>query len=391
MTAAPLHLFIIAGEASGDLLGGRLMRALTEAHPGQVRFTGVGGPEMEAHGLVSQFPYQELSIMGLVEVLPSARKILRRMREVAAAIEREQPDALVTIDAPGFNFGVVKRLKNHRIPRIHYVAPTVWAWRPNRVHKFKRHFDHLLTLLPFEPPYFEAVGLPCTFVGHPVVESAAPANARRSFRQRHSLSESTTLLCLLPGSRKGETSRLLKPFGEAAQIVAQRHPDLTLVVPTVRQVADVVRATVGAWPLPSIVVEASAERQEAMAASDAALAASGTVALELAANGVPAVIGYRVAPLTAWLLRRLVRVRYANLVNILLDRLAVPEHLQGDCTPAALADSLLSILDEPTRRAAITQAQATALEQLSGDQSPSRAAANTVLSVIAGWPGRTAS
>ena len=207
MTTATLHFYVIAGEASGDLLGARLMKALSDVNGGHVRFSGVGGPEMEKQGLSSLFPYTELSVMGLVEVLPSAARIIGRMRQVAAAINGQTPDALITIDAPGFNFGVVKRLKRHAMPRIHYVAPTVWAWRPNRVHKFKRHFDHLLTLLPFEPPYFEAVGLPATFVGHPVVESATGPEASRLFRKHHQIGDATKLLCVLPGSRRGEVGQ----------------------------------------------------------------------------------------------------------------------------------------------------------------------------------------
>ena len=387
MTTKTLHFFVVAGEASGDLLGARLMKALSSFNEGQVRFSGVGGPEMEQQGLSSLFPYSELSVMGLVEVLPSAARIVQRMRQVAAAIDDTAPDALITIDAPGFNFGVVKRLTQHDAPRIHYVAPTVWAWRPNRVHKFKRYFDHLLTLLPFEPPYFEAIGLPTTFVGHPVAESETNSDAK-AFRARHQISDTTTILCLLPGSRRGEVGRLVGPFGDAAAKVAKSYPDLTITVPTVSQVADIVRARVSKWPHKTIVVETAAERQRAMAASDLALAASGTVALELAARGVPAVIGYRVAPVTAWLLRRLVRVRYANLVNILLHREAVPEHLQGACTPANLADSLLAILDDPQHRASIVDAQTAALSRLVGDQPPSDAAAATVMSVVEAWnPG----
>ena len=286
-------MFLVAGEASGDALGARLMAALVAQTGGHIRFSGVGGPEMREHGLNSLFPYTELSVMGLVEVLPSAVRILRRMREVATAIRRERPDVLVTIDAPGFCFGVVKRLRGHSMPRIHYVAPTVWAWRPNRVHKFRRHFDHLLALLPFEPPYFEKVGLPCSFVGHPVVETAPDADAGPNFRARHGIPSEQVVLCLLPGSRRGEVSRLLEPFGQAARIVADRYPGTTLVVPTVSQVSRSVRAAVAGWPVKAIVIEDTAERYAAMASSTIALAASGTVALELAVYGVPSVVGYR--------------------------------------------------------------------------------------------------
>ncbi len=361
------------------------MAALAARCGRAIRFSGVGGPQMSKQGLTSLFPYTELSVMGLVEVLPSAPRILQRMRQVAAAIERDQPDALITIDAPGFCVGVVKRLRNHAIPRIHYVAPTVWAWRAGRVHKFRRHFDHLLALLPFEPPYFKRAGLPCTFVGHPVVETRAASTAGADFRRRHDIAPDVHVLCLLPGSRRGEVTRLLAPFGTAAGIVAKRHPDMAVVVPTVNQVESIVGPAVSGWPLKSIVITEAEDRHAAMASADFALAASGTVALELAVNNVPAVIGYKVAPLTAWMLRRIVRVRYANIVNILADREVVPEHLQGDCQPDMLARSLLSILDDRDRRESILAAQAAAIKQLSVSGSPSSQAASTILSVVSDW------
>lgn len=385
MKKRALHLFVVAGEASGDALGARLMAALVAQTGGRIRFSGVGGPEMHLHGLNSLFPYTELSVMGLVEVLPSAAKILRRMREVATAIRRERPDVLVTIDAPGFCVGVVKRLHDHSIPRIHYVAPTVWAWRPNRVHKFRRHFDHLLALLPFEPPYFERVGLRCSFVGHPAVETVPDRDAGSKFRARHGIPPEEVVLCLLPGSRQGEVARLMEPFGQAARIVADRNLGTTLVVPTVSQVAVSVRATAGGWPVRAIVVEGTTERYAAMASSTIALAASGTVALELAVCGVPSVVGYKVAPLTGWLLRRLIRAPFVNIVNILADAEIVPEHLQENCEPGQLAASLQAILDDPLRKAAILAAQEAAISKLRGSEPPSVRAAKVVLSVISKW------
>ncbi len=374
------------------MLGGRLMAALQQQAGTKLRFSGVGGPEMQRHGLHSLFSYTELSIMGLVEVLPKARHVMRRMREVAQAIGRDPPDVLVTIDAPGFCVGVVKRLRGHEMPRVHYVAPTVWAWRPGRVYKFKRHFDHLLALFPFEPQYFKAARLPCTFVGHAVVEARPPPDAGPAFRRRHGVGLEAQLLCVLPGSRRGEVGRLLMPFGATVALLAAAYPGLCAVVPTVPQMADAVRAAVATWPVCVAVVEAPTDRLAAMSASNVALAASGTVALELAVCRVPTVIAYKVAPMTHWILRRLVRVSYVNIVNILADKAIVPEFIQGNCVPERLAPALKSIMSSPERRSEILAAQDRAVAQLGGEgtSSPSAMAATAVLRAAATWQGRGA-
>lgn len=385
--AEPLRIFIIAGEASGDALGGALMAALKTLAGRPVEFAGIGGPAMIAEGLDSRFDYHELSVMGLVEILPHARRLLRRIRETATAIDADPPDVLVTIDSPGFVFRVIKRLARRDCPRIHYVAPTVWAWRPGRVHKFRRYFDHLLALLPFEPGYFMCVGLPCTFVGHPVVEGAIDTqSARREFRTAHGLGEETPLLCVLPGSRNGEIDRHLAVFGETAALLARHVDGLRTVLPTLPHLRDRLAAETAAWPVPVTIVADAAARRGAMAACDAALAASGTVTVELARLGVPTVVGYRVAPLTAWLLRRLIRVEHASIVNLIADRAVIPEFIQDAMQPAAMADALHSLIDDPARRAAMRSAQAAAMRALGAeDEPPSRRAAAVVLDVVRDW------
>ncbi|MEK9662094.1 MAG: lipid-A-disaccharide synthase, partial [Alphaproteobacteria bacterium] len=255
----PLRVFIIAGEASGDALGGALMQALAALAGGPVSFHGIGGPDMAAQGLVSLFDYAELSVMGLVEVLPHAPRLLRRIRETASAIEQDPPDVLITIDSPGFVFRVVKRLRRRDFPRIHYVAPTVWAWKPGRVHKFRRHFDHLLALLPFEPDYFSAVGLPCTFVGHPVVERDADAAAdRQRFRAAQGIADDAPLLCVLPGSRRGELDRHIDTFGEVAAMLAKRINGLAAVMPTLPHLRTRLESATAGWPLPVAIVDDAA-------------------------------------------------------------------------------------------------------------------------------------
>ena len=225
MTDGPL-IYIVAGEPSGDFLGGRLMAALKERTGGAVRFAGIGGEEMAAEGLPSRVPLDELAIMGVAEVIPRARVILRRVRETVDDILRMAPDAVVTIDSSGFTWRIAHGLRRRgaRLPLIHYVAPMVWAWRAGRARRMARWYDLLMALLPFEPPYFTAVGLPCSYVGHPVVESGADRGNGPAFRRRHEIASETKLLALLPGSRRGEVSRLLPVFGQAAERLAAIYP-----------------------------------------------------------------------------------------------------------------------------------------------------------------------
>lgn len=374
-------IFVIAGEPSGDALGGRLMAAVRELTQGRASFAGVGGVAMAEQGLDSLFPMEELSVMGLSEVLPHLPRLIRRVRETAAAIDAASPDVVVTIDAPSFAYAVVKRVRNRSIPRVHYVAPTVWAWRPWRARTIRRHFDAVLALLPFEPPYFERAGTRCVFVGHPVVEYGVERGDGADFRKRHAISSGDTLICLLPGSRRGEVSRLAADFGGALALLARSRPNLRAVVPTVPGVAGLVKRITAEWPVPALVIEGSEEKYAAMAASNAAVAASGTVALELALARVPSVIAYRVAPVTAMLLRLLVYARFANILNIILGRAVVPERLQGGCTPEILAADVEALLG-PAGLQQVEELQP-ALGALGTEgEPPSRRAARAVLDMI---------
>jgi len=379
-------IYIIAGEPSGDALGGRLMAALRERSPKPLRFAGIGGERMAEQGLHSLVPLHELAIMGVAEVVPRARRILRRVAEAVAEIHRLRPAAVVTIDSSGFTWRVAQRLRRQgeRLPLIHYVAPMVWAWRAGRARRMARWYDHLLVLLPFEPPYFTRVGLACTYVGHPVVESGADRGDGAAFRQRHGIPPAVPLLTVLPGSRRGEVARLLGPFTDAVADLARRHSDLRVVVPTTATVADSVSAAVRAWPVPTLVVRGEREKYDAFAASDAALAASGTVALELAMARLPAVVAYRVSPLTGWLVQRMVKVKYMHLLNLILDRAVVPELRQRDVNAERLSAEVERLLTDPAaREAQVAQCQ-DALHRLGlGELSPSRRAADEVLAIIA--------
>ncbi len=381
----PPTLFLVAGEASGDLIGARLMAALKRRTGGAVRFAGIGGERMAAEGLHSLFPMQELSLMGLVEILPRARHLLRRIRQTADAVLEMRPDAVVTIDSPGFTMRLAERLDGRGIRRIHVVAPQVWAWRPGRAVKIARLFDHLLTLMPFEPPYFTGHGLDCTVIGHPVVENGADRGDGDGFRSRHAIPDDCPLLCVLPGSRSAEIGRLAPVFGETLDRLAAGHPQLRAVVAAAPAVADLVRKAVARWSVPALVVEGDAEKYDAFAACGAALAASGTVTLELALAGTPMVVAYRVNPLTAWLGRRLIRIPYVALINVVLGRGAVPECLQEDCRADRLEAALAPLLDDPEAAAAQRRdcAEAARLVGLGGPP-PSDRAAEAVLKVI-GW------
>jgi len=384
-TPGPL-IFLIAGEPSGDALGARLMAALRERTHGAVRFAGVGGENMEVAGLPSLVPISDLAVMGVAEVLPRARRIFRRVEETVAAVRRLQPDAVVTIDSSGFTWRVAQRLRRRgeRVPLIHYVAPMVWAWRPGRARRMARWYDHLMTLLPFEPPYFEKVGLSTSYVGHPVVECGADAGDGAGFRRRHAIEPEATVIAVLPGSRRGEARRLLPIFRGAIDRLRHRYGDLRAVIPTVGTVFDEVSAAVRDWPVRTIVLRGTAEKYDAFAASNAALAASGTVTLELALAGVPMVVAYRVNPLTHSILRRLVKVRFANLVNLILDRAAIPELLQEACTPERLATELTRLLDDRHARERQFEACEEGLVRLGrGGVSPGLRAADRVLQVIA--------
>lgn len=376
-------IFLAAGEPSGDLLGARLMAGLKALAGGQVRFAGVGGEAMAREGLVSLFPMADLTVMGFVEVVPRLPVLLRRIRETVRTILAVRPAAVVTIDSPGFSFRVAKRVAGRGIPLIHFVAPSVWAYAPGRARRVARFLDHILALLPFEPPYFEAEGLACTCVGHPVVEYGAEAGDGAGFRRRHEIPADCPLIAVLPGSRPSETTRLLPIFAETLGLLADRFPDLRAVAPTVPTVADAVAAAASAWPVPALVTTA-AEKYDAFAASDVALAASGTVSVELAVAGVPHVVAYRLGPLTSMVARRLRRTEFVSIVNLVMGREVVRELLLENCRSDMLAAEAGRLLADPAAAESQRRALAAAVDGLRTDgEAPSLRAARVVLDIIA--------
>ena len=380
--ARPLTVFLLAGEPSGDYLGAGLMASLRARSERPVRFVGVGGSRMAENGLASLYPMEDIAHFGAAELIPHLRLVLRRIRETVDAIRIHRPDVVVTIDVPGFAFRVGARLKDSDVPLVHYVAPQVWAWKPRRAREIAAFLDHLLVLLPFEPPYFEVEGLPATFVGHPVIESGAAAGDGPAFRHRHGIDPSAPLLCVLPGSRRGEIRRLLPVFGGAVALLSGERPRLQAVVPAVEALRDEIESAVGHWPLRTIVVGGD-ERFDAFAAADVALAASGTVALELALAGTPSVIAYRLNPITAWVLKRAIRVQRVSLVNLLVEDEIFPELLQERCRPDRLAAALALSLDNPEERERQRAGCARAVAKLApAGWRPSDRAADAVLEVI---------
>ncbi|WBU57872.1 lipid-A-disaccharide synthase [Paracoccus sediminicola] len=377
-----MRLFLIAGEMSGDKLGGALMSGLRVLAP-EAEFDGIGGPEMQVQGLDSRFPMDELSVMGIAEVLPKYRHLKRRIAETAAVVAETRPDALITIDSPDFCLRVARAARDLGFEGkvIHYVAPSVWAWRAGRAAKMAKTVDHVLALLPFEPPYMEAAGMSCDFVGHPVVaERRASVEEAHRFREAHDIASDAPLVMCLPGSRKGEVSRLAPHFDEALIRVRDRIPELRVVIPTVPGVARMVRDMTRRWPTAPIVVEDPSDKRAAFRAADLALAASGTVSLELAANGVPMVIAYDMAPLSRWLIGMLLKTDTVTLVNLVSDTRAVPEFLGRDCRPDQIAGALLQLLENPETRAAQADAMALTMKRLGeGGPPPGLRAARSVL------------
>ncbi|HYM71422.1 MAG TPA: lipid-A-disaccharide synthase [Stellaceae bacterium] len=384
--ARPPFIFIVTGEPSGDALGAGLIAALRERVGDGLRIAGVGGERMREQGMASLAPLSDLAVAGVAEVLPRAPVILRHVRRTIAAIREQRPDAVVTIDSSGFSWRIAHGLRRHgeRLPLIHYVAPMVWAWRAGRARRMARWYDHLLTLLPFEPPYFERVGLACTYVGHPVADGGAGRGDAARFRTAHGIAADELLLTVLPGSRGGEVRRLIPIFGETLHRLQAIVGDFRVAVPTVETVADTVAAGVGNWPGRPIILRGDPAKYDAFAASRAALAASGTVALELAMARLPMTIAYRLNRSTELLLDKIAKVRQVNLVNLILGRVLVREHLGArDCTPERLAATLVELIRDERVRAAHRDGYDEAMRRLgSGGASPSLNAADRILALI---------
>ncbi len=378
-------IFLLAGEPSGDVIGARLMLALRRQQEGiDIDFFGVGGMRMQAQGLDSLFPMEELSLMGFTEVLPHVPKLLKRLSETRKEILRQQPDMALTIDSPGFSLRLQERLDGSTLKRVHYVAPQVWAWRRGRAAKLGTKIDHLLALLPFEPPFFENHGLPCSFVGHPIIEEAERKGDGARFRKRYQQPVDAPIVCLLPGSRLSEIKQHMPVLRETANRLCQRFPRLRLILPTLPSLTPVLRPMVEDWPVQPLILDERADRFDAYAASRLAIAASGTITLELALAKLPHITIYRTGAITAWLARRMIKVDHVNLVNLILNRPVVPEWLQEDCNPDRITTSAQHLIEDSSHHRAQEAALGEVMAMLRGGESgpPSEQAARCVLDLL---------
>lgn len=337
-----LRIALVAGEASGDILGAGLMRSLKAQHPA-VEFIGVGGPLMQAEGLTSYFPMERLSVMGLVEVLGRLRELLARRKKLIQTLIDEKPDVFIGIDAPDFTLNIELKLRQAGIKTVHYVSPSVWAWRQKRVLKIREGCDLMLTLLPFEARFYEEKGVPVRFVGHTLADTIPLEADRAAARQALGLPDGP-LVALMPGSRGGEVSRLGGLFFDAAQRLRAIRPDVRFVLPCASAQRRVqLEALLVGRDLPVTLLDGRSH--EALAACDAVLIASGTATLEALLFKRPMVVAYRLAPLTFWILKRMVKSPYVSLPNLLAQRLLVPELLQDEATADALANTLAPLID----------------------------------------------
>ncbi|MDQ0469302.1 lipid-A-disaccharide synthase [Labrys wisconsinensis] len=384
MTGAPLDVFLVVGEPSGDQLGFKLMQALRRRLAGAVRFRGVAGPAMSAEGMESLFPLDDVAVMGFAPVLARFPTIYARAWQTIDAVVAEPPDVLVIIDSPGFTHAVAKRVRRRLpgLPIVDYVSPSVWAWRSGRARDMAAYVDHVLALLPFEPAAHQRLGgPPCTYVGHPLIERLG--ELRPDPQETAARSAAPPLVLALPGSRSGEVARLTNVFGEALALAIQRAGPFDIVLPTVPRHAKRLRAAVASWAVRPRVIDGEAEKFAAFRRARAALAASGTVTLELALSGVPMVGAYRLPGWEAFLARRLIRTPSVLLPNLILGERAIPELLQEDATPPRLAEALVPLIGEgPERRH-----QLEALGRLDGlmrleGEAPSERAARIVLETI---------
>ena len=382
------RIFLLADEPAGDAIGARLIRALRDLGPDGLELAGVGGPRMASCGVPGLFPMQEPSWLACSRMLPPAPRLWRRLRHAANEVDRRRPDLVVTIDSPEFALSLQRRLAGRPLVRVHYGAPQAWAWGQARAARLARNLDHLLAVLPFEPALFRRYGVPCSFVGHPMVEEVEARGDGARFRRRYQLPAEAPLLCLLPGTAPGEIMQHLPVLERAVARIWRQVSQLRLVLPTHARTAPLVKRRVARWQLPALVLEDRAEHFDAYAASWLAIAAAGDVSLEVALAGLPAITIHRTGALTAWLARRLTRVPHVNMVNLILGRPAIPELLQEDCRPDRIAAAAVRLIGDEALRREQEQALAEAVDRLRGsdERPPSQRAAARIVELLADRP-----
>jgi lipid-A-disaccharide synthase len=378
------RVFLIATEESGDRLGANLMKVLRQRLGGAVRFEGVGGQSMAREGMVSLFPIEKLSIMGLAAVAKQLPMILRQIRETADAVTQASPDILVIVDSPDFTHRVARRVRarDPSIPIVDYVSPSVWAWRPSRARAMRVYVDHVLALLPFEPDAYRRLhGPPCSYVGHPLIEQTAQLRPGPDERKRRH--EPPPVLLVLPGSRRSEISHHMAVFGETLGRLAAEGVAFEPVLPTMPHLQDAVADGLKSWKVVPRIVVGEQEKRAAFRIAHAAFAKSGTATLELAIAGVPMVAAYRAGAVEASIMRRMIRSSSVILANLVIGENVVPEFIQQDCTPEKLLPALREILsDSPLRRRQIAAFAKIDAIMSTGNQPPSARAADIVLATM---------
>ena len=344
MTDKQLTIALVAGETSGDILGAGLIRTLKKHHP-NIKFVGIAGPRMQAEGCQAWYEMEELSVMGIVEVLGRLRRILAIRRDITKRLIDLKPDVFIGIDAPDFNLSLEGKLKQASIKTIHYVSPSVWAWKQKRVFKIKRNTNLILAFLPFEKAFYDKFDVPCRFIGHKMADDIPLEPDQTAMRQQVGIPVDCQCLALLPGSRHAEVTLLSEPFLKAAQLLRDKFPDLHIVVPLVNGKRRAEFEQIKAEIAPKLNLQLlDGHAREAMIASNAAILASGTVALECMLAKCPMVVGYKMKAFTFWLAKKLIKTPYVSLPNILAGKEIVPELLQHDCTPENIANHIVPLL-----------------------------------------------
>ena len=345
MTDKQLTIALVAGETSGDILGAGLIRTLKKHHP-NIKFVGIAGPLMQTEGCQAWYEMDELSVMGIVEVLGRLRRILAIRRDITKRLIDLKPDVFIGIDAPDFNLSLEGKLKQAGIKTIHYVSPSVWAWKQKRVFKIKRNTNLILAFLPFEKAFYDKFDVPCRFIGHKMADDIPLEPNQTAMRQQLGIPVDCQCLALLPGSRHAEVTLLSEPFLKAAQLLRDKFPDLHIVVPLVNSKRRAEFEQIKAEIAPELKLQLlDGHAREAMIASNAAILASGTVALECMLAKCPMVVGYKMKAFTFWLAKKLIKTAYVSLPNILAGKEIVPELLQHDCTPENIANHVLPFLE----------------------------------------------
>ena len=385
-----MKVYLVAGEPSGDRLGAELMAELKNCAPFDLDYSGVGGPLMEDQGLVSLFSIDDIAVIGIGEILAKYSFLKERIKNTVDDILRLKPDVLITIDAPEFSLRIARMVRKKLfVNTIHYVAPTVWAWRPKRAKKMSNYIDHILALFPFEPPYMERAGISCDFVGHPIADEKLPDQRLvNKFRKQHKINENDTLVALLPGSRKSEVDRLMPIFNTVSSNLMSQRSNIKIVIVVAPPVKKALKETLQKWGSNIILVTndglSNSEFQKlkriVFASCDIALAASGTVSLELAATGTPMVIAYDMGFLSRIVFRLLIRVNSVNLVNLISNQIIIPEFIGNNCKPDKISQALLNELDNPSMQKAAMQRSVDLLR--AGEMSSGATAANSVLDFL---------